>query len=644
MVDEGILTNYQAPGETMLLRFTHDRFFEIMMARHLMHVLARDGFSRIPAAHLLAQWLAELSEVPIYLDVMAWMLSMVQRHRVILDRDNSAASAPEEGPNDGVLYRFEAVPPDEKYEDLMLDIAGRDEPRFRLVMHRALVLAGRDPKGAAQVQDIVLKLSRKTMEKGLDPSRLLALGQLSLGIATELGLRKPFHNLGVHPADKVRALTVAYAYYFWKKDHKAGLALLSEMEQGIYGPLSIPKPKNLEYFVGLCVLLLFRHPTDTETTSHILGLLRSLLKKSGVWIKAAGLALPPLLQSVLKDIPSDYNPVNLEELRRGKKDLADRPQLRQVLSEYARFLRADAVDVQRQREIVSTIQRLSPNNNLCYCIHQLVQAFRASYDLNGAVLSETEFAMTAAPEHHMWIQAPLYTTLWLTSGEARLDDETFLAIEKLWAKNIETGNFAYAALVPGSAYHNWNIYYAAFTLMKQRGGPHLPEVRILFDKLLANTDQRGIVAFFRGLDIVGAELSSLYPDTLRLVHATVTDLSDTGRPLPQFALERIAATLERIRALSYDEVESVLDSIRDREARERLRRQMAVQRSDKNATRLNIGTLASVGGQDFYLRAMADRDLRLLFADLMDLLVNARSLGKFVSKAISRLRSALAAQ
>ena len=71
---------------------------------------------------------------------------------------------------------------------------------------------------------------------------------------------------------------------------------------------------------------------------HILRLSETLIQKAGIWFKAVGLVLPPLLQSVLKDIPSDYNPVNLEELRRGKKDIIGTPELRETLLEYVGFL------------------------------------------------------------------------------------------------------------------------------------------------------------------------------------------------------------------------------------------------------------------------------------------------------------------
>jgi hypothetical protein len=140
---------------------------------------------------------------------------------------------------------------------------------------------------------------------------------------------------------------------------------------------------------------------------------------------------------------------------------------------------------------------------------------------------------------------------------------------------------------------------------------------------------------------VGAELSSIYPDALRLVHATIEDLLNGPQSLPQRYLDKLAATLERIRVLSYDEAEAIIDSVRDRAVREQLRRQMAAYQTGKNAAALNIGTLASAGGQDFYLHAMADRDLRHLFADLMELFVTARSLGSFVSGGIARLRRAL---
>jgi hypothetical protein len=120
----------------------------------------------------------------------------------------------------------------------------------------------------------------------------------------------------------------------------------------------------------------------------------------------------------------------------------------------------------------------------------------------------------------------------------------------------------------------------------------------------------------------------------------MTDLFNRPEPLQDKHIERMASTLERMRIVAHDEVESVLDAIRDRSQRERLREHMAAQRASKAAT-LNIGVLASVGGQDFYLKSMAEPHLRHLVADLMELLITAKSLGAFVSRGIARLRVAL---
>ena len=101
MVDEGIVSSYQAAGEAMLLRFTYDRFFEIMMARHLMHVLSRDNGGNMPSVDRIAQWLGEVGDFPIYTDVMAWLLAILQSQKVaseipdeeIASRNREASSA-----------------------------------------------------------------------------------------------------------------------------------------------------------------------------------------------------------------------------------------------------------------------------------------------------------------------------------------------------------------------------------------------------------------------------------------------------------------------------------------------------------------------------------------------------------------------
>ena len=57
------------------------------------------------------------------------------------------------------------------------------------------------------------------------------------------------------------------------------------------------------------------------------------------WVGAAKVVLPRVLVSILKDVPSDYNPVNLTELRLAHRDFAGNPKLRDAAFEYLGFLR-----------------------------------------------------------------------------------------------------------------------------------------------------------------------------------------------------------------------------------------------------------------------------------------------------------------
>ena len=65
------------------------------------------------------------------------------------------------------------------------------------------------------------------MDKALAEPARIAIGQLSLAVATELGLRKPFLIIGNNPSDKLRALAVAHAYFFWKRDTNNGLSRIA---------------------------------------------------------------------------------------------------------------------------------------------------------------------------------------------------------------------------------------------------------------------------------------------------------------------------------------------------------------------------------------------------------------------------------
>ena len=81
--DEGIVSCYQPRkgGDGIpILRFTYDHFFAIMMARHLMHVLAREKAGQSVAPQV-ATWISDVVEIPIYHDVMVHLLIMLYDQR-----------------------------------------------------------------------------------------------------------------------------------------------------------------------------------------------------------------------------------------------------------------------------------------------------------------------------------------------------------------------------------------------------------------------------------------------------------------------------------------------------------------------------------------------------------------------------------
>ena len=612
-----------------MLRFTYDRFFSIMMACHLMHVLAREKAGQSVAPQV-ATWISDVVEIPIYHDVMVHLLIMLYDQRSETD------------PTDphGVLYDLHENPPDETLiEETVEQIIQNGNTTTAVIVARAFVRLGMQPHIRPAIERLTNRLVARASDTSFPERTRLSYARLALDIARELALHNVFLALAQHRSSDLRTIAACQAYFLWRRDAKAGLTLLSLVEQNLYYPCRIPKPRLLEFFIGCCALILFRHPTKEKTVGHIVGLAQVLLTKMRFWVGAAKVVLPRVVVSILKDVPSDYNPVNLTELRLAHQDFAGNPKLRDAALEYISFLRQNQPDWDRQNELVRVFREESPNNNFCSVINQLVQGYHAALDLEGAIFAEAEMGEASDPHLTMWVHAPCYNTLWLGSGCHKLSDAVVARIREVWQKALEKEVFWFRALSPTAKYYNWAIPYYGVLLARVRGNARAVELRDAFDQLLREEKKDGLYAFCRGLEIMGAELGAMDPNAVRVTLVMITDILNNHPGLPENHVQMLAKTLRRMQLLFRDEVEQVLTSLKDRTQRQRLQKMVS-----EIAFSENVGTLVAQGGQDFYLYAMTKPYWRELFADILENFIQQPSFRKALSyvacKAIHELSAA----
>lgn len=635
--DEGIVSIYRSNAGAAVLRFTYDRFFEIMMARHLVFRLYRDTPDYQQQIAQVLAWIDDSTFSPIYLEVFVHLVALLAGYSAVdyegaVDEVNYNLDG-----TPGVLYKLQRKLFGTEAETLLETLVDTDKARAMLVARRALVQVGRSREAASEIRPYIERLSKKVGGLNRPDPRQFEYVRLSLAVAAELGYWEPFVALADHSSSAVRTLAVCQAYFLWRKDPDRGLGLLKRCSNGLFGWFAIPRLRPLEFFVGTSVLMLFRHPREPQMVANIVVLLRTVFDRIGPWLVTLLVFFPLVLTRLLKEVPSDYNPVNFAEFEYCRRDIAQNPALRSVLVRYARLLRADRFDLTEQANCIKRIQELSPHNDIAYTIHQLAQARHAAdFGVSSAVQLECRIGMEAPVSHGLWLQAPLYTSLWLLSRTPRIEDSDFEAVTALWKRVCETRSFAFAGLTPDSAYHNWSVFYYALLVYKRTGSFRVDDIKDLLRDLVARDDKTGLYALFRGIDTVAAELSSMYPETLELVRLAIPQLLEACPNLPDTNINKLAETLQRMRVLYADIVEHILDMVGNRETQDRLRQAMSTFQVNEN-----IGALIGSGGQDFYLYAMGMPQWRENLSRFMEFLVTARSISQWLRKGFRLLRKEL---
>ncbi len=612
--DEGIISVFESgstDGTRVLIRFTYDRFFEAMMGRYLLSLLNRESGASA-RAELLERWVAETEASPIYDEVLV--------HLLILALDKTAVED-EEDPR-GVLFRL--AQSDLRFDDWYRLVAGileRPESRRIHIVVNVLCQLGVSEKKRRAARSFVMRLCEKCADMKT-PARLrLSHAHVVLEVAQSLHIREPFVLLAGHEDANLRMLAACYVYFTWSQDHRVGLELVERVFQRMFYPLGIPKLRPTEFVLGTAAIILLGHPEESESVEHLLSLGRRLVRKSRLWSWAAISFLPGFVARILKDVPSDYNPINLTELRLAKKELLADEELRRTGLEYVQLLRQPVADWAKQKEIAFRIVRKWPRNEFLMLVHQLVMGKASHQDIDAAVAAELDIAEEARRlDEDFWVGIHVYNIYWFNIGGRKMSDESLERTVASWQRLCADRNFK-CYCHSTQPYYSWGLVTVGQLISERTGSRRVPLLEHQIDRLLEEADDDGLYAFLRGLDIMGPELGAGAPRVVDLTLALIRHVINGFARLPERFHTMLARTMHRMEVLFPKPMELFMSSLESSPALSRLeelKREMVPDES--------IGVWASQRGQAFYLHAMRDRYWQELFADVFENALTSRSL------------------
>ena len=629
LTDEGIISVFESTSkeEGEIIRFTYDRFFELVMARYLLRMVTREKNIEKMIKQLL-KWLENTNGVSVYDNVFVQLLVLLFDQTTVDDKNDRK----------GLLFKLEKQAPDQdKYLKIVIGLLQNPGARTIFITGTALRQIGASEIKQNDIEPVLLNLCNLSKRKKLPLDLRMAYARVSLETASALGLLEPLLSMGQHKNSNFRMLATVQSYFLWKMDEETGLNLIKEGFKRMFYAPGIPKPSMLEFVIGTAIIILLGHPKQEKTVAALLSMGREMVNKMRWILGPVTAVLPAFIENILKDVPSDYNPVNLTELRLDKKEFLRDEALRKTALEYIQFLREETTDRKRQREITSRFMREWPKGNFAIIIHQLVQGKSLQENVDRTIETEVEIAREALQQNQEhWFGAMCYNLSWLNTGDANMSDQTFASALGVWKTLYEGKHYRHYCLAD-TPYYNWVMSGMGLDLVKRYGSYRHEFLEKNIDCLFSQNEKEGIYALFRGLDILGPELGTGDPRTVRLTLTIMEYILRTQNELPDCYLEKLAGTLTRMKVIFPEDVEVFMSELGGSPIALRLETMM------RNITpKENIGVWLSQRGQVFYLYAMGELYWRDFFADILENFVSSKSLSAnlryIIRKALNELK------
>lgn len=624
LVDEGILSvfegGHQGDGQ-VLIRFTHDRLFEMLMARHLQSLLD-PAASRDAWADVMNKWLSGTAGARQYDDVFVNLLTLSFDRRSVADPDDPR----------NVLKKVEPAPTNpEEFTELLSRLLAEPDPRRAYLVSTALHLIGQVESRRGEVEAILLRLATKTVAK-TDVQVRLALARVVLTAARQLKLIEPILRIGQHPDPTFRMHAAVQTYFLWKANEASGLDLIGRALERMFWPGGIPKPAILDYTLGAVLIILLGHPTATTSVERLLGMGRSMTRRMGWLLRLGTWVLPKFIEKVLNEVPSDCVWVNLTELRASKALYLKDAELRQTLVECAEVLRGDRVDLERVRTLCAQTMQRWPGEEFADAVHGLMLAAAAHEDLDSAALLEVDLARTALRlQNDHAFGGSSYRLYWLNIGGRTVGKAALDACMDIWNEHFDGKHFTLTCL-SGRTYYTAGVVYPGIVLATEDGSPQVSFLEEHVDRLLAEGDKRGLTAFMRGLEIAGAEIGAGNALAAQMVLSLYGHILSRHPQLPDPWMESIAECLFRMAVTRPEEVNMFLEDLGEGPHILRLRALMR-SRTPKENTGIWVGARIEA----FYLYAMGQPYWRAFFADLIESFATAPGLGSTIRFATRRI-------
>lgn len=210
--------------------------------------------------------------------------------------------------------------------DACLDAIGRiEESREREALareHLEAILRGATNNSAEAARQRAVRLALEIALSLTDQPSLLPIVEKTVLSACTDG-RKDFRALGILGLFRLKRKGEA--------GYRSAMSVLSTLMKDAVR-LGVPRPARFETAAITAIGLFLEDPTNRQLQEDLRSLCRSTLKRI-ILLKPALRFLPKIGVRIMANVPSDYNSVNLKEIREFKQVLASDPSIRAAVEE-----------------------------------------------------------------------------------------------------------------------------------------------------------------------------------------------------------------------------------------------------------------------------------------------------------------------
>ena len=371
------------------------------------------------------------------------------------------------------------------------------------------------------------------------------------------------------------------------------------------------RPRAVEPFACAALGLFFENAADKKVTGRLHEITSRVLERA-LGLRLAARILPPLVERFLGNIASDYNALNLMEIKAAKLLLRDNPELRAINTQLINLIDPAAGDPDELSDIIDRLIANPVEPRYGFCLFPLGSSTISQTLAHGEAALEAAWRYCEANRgREVYFSQSLLADIRFVQVGLEILDKAPLG--DVWSERID-GTLRSFYQDCACSFHINKPYYGGYMasgllfLAQQRGDAQLEVLRDLVRDACSRSDEEATPRqhhrdsiLLRMLEVDGIEYGTFKPLGVEIALFGLKCFLDHASSADDDRWRRIAKILVRLRTYFPEKVERFLEELDSPPVRARLQSEMRSARTEES-----VGTLLGMKIEYFNVAAYAE--------------------------------------